>query len=194
MSSAIKLSGRGDGLEIRILPGATFGKIVCATEKKINELKKFLQGSDVHISFVGSRLTAGQRAILEHKIIKSAGKNTRVTFSDKKEKYVTMYKGTVRAGTVLKSKSDLLVIGDVNPGAYLYAQGNIAVMGSLRGFACAGENGDATAFVAANDMRPVQLRIAGIIARSPGETKKIRAFPEIATALEGKITVSPIKV
>lgn len=73
----------------------------------------------------------------------------------------------VRSGQVLEVVGDLLLIGDVNPGGKVITTGNIFIMGSLRGIAHAGLNGDRDAVIAASYMKPSQLRIADYISRAP---------------------------
>ncbi|MDL4841664.1 septum site-determining protein MinC [Aquibacillus rhizosphaerae] len=73
----------------------------------------------------------------------------------------------VRSGQVVEIVGDLLLIGDVNPGGKIVASGNIFVLGSLRGVAHAGANGNTDAVIAASYMEPSQLRIADYISRSP---------------------------
>ncbi|WP_028783349.1 septum site-determining protein MinC [Thalassobacillus devorans] len=73
----------------------------------------------------------------------------------------------VRSGQVINVEGDLLLIGDVNPGGKVMASGNIFVMGSLRGIAHAGVDGDSRAVIAASYMQPSQLRIADAISRAP---------------------------
>ena len=56
-------------------------------------------------------------------------------------------------------------MGDVNPGAKVMAVGNVIVLGSLKGTACAGLTGSRGSFIAALEMEPTQLRIADAIGR-----------------------------
>ena len=55
----------------------------------------------------------------------------------------------------------MVVLGDVNPGAEIVAEGNIIVWGRVRGLVHAGSKGNATAVICALDLSPTQLRIAG---------------------------------
>ena len=48
------------------------------------------------------------------------------------------HQGTVRSGEYLDSPGDLLILGDVNPGAKVSAEGNIIIWGRLLGIAHAG--------------------------------------------------------
>lgn len=81
---------------------------------------------------------------------------------------------TVRGGQRISFPGDVIIFGDVNPGATVEAGGNILVLGCLRGLAHAGMHGDTRAVIISFDLRPTQLRIAGCIA-FPGEGRPARA-------------------
>lgn len=85
----------------------------------------------------------------------------------KEESEVKAINRIIRSGQVMEVSGDLLLIGDVNPGGKVVSTGNIYVMGSLRGIAHAGLNGDQNAIIAASYMKPSQLRIADYISRAP---------------------------
>ncbi len=80
-----------------------------------------------------------------------------------------IYKGDVRSGQNLTSKHSIIVMGNVNPGGRVTTDGCIFIMGSLMGEAVAGDKGDTNAFIMAMDFHPLQIRIAGRIAVTPGE-------------------------
>ena len=63
-----------------------------------------------------------------------------------------VYRGYLRSGHRLRRKEHVLVIGDVNPGAEVFSDGDILVWGRLRGVAHAGANGNRRAIVAALDL------------------------------------------
>jgi septum site-determining protein MinC len=92
---------------------------------------------------------------------------------------------TVRSGNSIRHHGHVVVLGDVNPGAEIIAGGHVIVWGRLRGVVHAGAEGDETAIVAALDLAPTQLRIAGKIAVSP--EKRGRPRPEIAQVREDQI-------
>ncbi|MGI6174835.1 MAG: septum site-determining protein MinC [Christensenellales bacterium] len=100
---------------------------------------------------------------------------------------------TVRSGQRIQSEGDVVVIGDVNPGAELVAGGNIAVMGTLRGMAQAGCFGDEQAVVAANQLMPTQLRIAKKIAIPPEGEHYAPTRPEIARIRDGAIVIEEVE-
>ena len=102
----------------------------------------------------------------------------------------TLYhRGTLRGGQALHNLGNLIVIGDVNPGAELVASGDIVVFGSLRGVAHAGAQGDRGARVIALELAPTQLRIATVIATS-GDDRGKRG-PEHASIVDERIVVVP---
>lgn len=86
----------------------------------------------------------------------------------------------IRSGQIMEITGDLLLIGDVNPGAKVVATGNIYVMGVLRGVAHAGVNGNTSAFIAASKMEPTQLMIADIVSRAPDEFHEMNHEMEYA--------------
>ena len=69
-------------------------------------------------------------------------------------------RGTYRAGEVHRFPGNVVVVGNINPGAQVIAQGDILVFGKLRGLAHAGAGGDATAVILAMSSVGPQLRIA----------------------------------
>ena len=69
-------------------------------------------------------------------------------------------RGTRRAGEVLRVPANVVVLGNVNPGAQIVAEGDILVYGSLRGMAHAGAAGDSTAVIIATSTGNPDLRIA----------------------------------
>ncbi|MEO8706628.1 MAG: septum site-determining protein MinC, partial [Kofleriaceae bacterium] len=75
----------------------------------------------------------------------------------------------------------------VNPGAEIRAEGNIVVLGRLRGTAHAGIN-SATGFILALRLEPQQLRICRLVARA-SDSDKPGLVPEIAHVTGGTIVV-----
>ena len=67
---------------------------------------------------------------------------------------------TLRSGTRIEFPGHVVILGDVNPGAEIIAEGNVIVWGRLRGVAHAGSKGNKDAVICALDLSPTQLRIA----------------------------------
>ena len=98
---------------------------------------------------------------------------------------------TLRSGQQVEYKGNVVVIGDVNPGAEIVAAGSVVVWGRLRGMVHAGAQGDEQAVVCALDFSPAQLRIANEIAISP--ERKGKPQPEIARLKDGRLVAEPWK-
>ena len=99
---------------------------------------------------------------------------------------------TVRGGQELRTKSSVLVCGNVNPGAQIIAGGSIDVRGICRGMVHAGAFGDTSAIVVADHLMPTQIRIASFIARSP-DHMDMTEKAERASIKDGQIVIEPIE-
>lgn len=105
-------------------------------------------------------------------------------------KPTTLYHAaTLRGGQVLHHNGNIVVVGDVNPGAELIATGDILVFGRLGGIAHAGAQGDESARIFAIDLHPTQLRIATYIAADGESKRRSAAVPEAAVTRDGRIVI-----
>ncbi len=95
---------------------------------------------------------------------------------------------TVRSGQAIHHHSNVVVLGDVNPGAEIVAGGDIIVWGVLRGMVHAGYPENDTALVCALQLTPVQLRIAHLLSRPP-EGFEAQPQAEVAAIKQGQIVV-----
>ena len=102
------------------------------------------------------------------------------------------HQGTVRSGEYLESPGDLLILGDVNPGAKVSAEGNIIIWGRLLGIAHAGCKGNSKATISALQLRPLQLRIAKKVARGPKDKPQL-GLAEQAKIDSEEIIISPLE-
>jgi len=101
--------------------------------------------------------------------------------------------GMVRSGDKISSNGNLIIIGDVNPGAHISARNNIYVWGKLCGVAIAGISGDENCKIASLYLNPLQLRINATVAIGPKE-KPVNHYPEIALLECGRIVIKPLIV
>lgn len=96
---------------------------------------------------------------------------------------------TLRSGQHVRFARNVVVLGDVNPGAEIVAGGDIVVIGTLRGVAHAGAAGDLRAVVAAFRLQPTQIRVAAVIGRAPdGGGERVDA-PEVALVRDGLLVI-----
>ncbi len=101
-----------------------------------------------------------------------------------------VHRGTLRAGDHLQGEGSVLLLGDVNPGARISAAGNVLVWGRLRGVAHAGVSGNREVRIVALQLRPLQLRIADVVARGP-EGLPPPGLAEQALLVDGEIRIDP---
>ena len=101
-----------------------------------------------------------------------------------------VHRGTLRSGDHLQAEGSVLLLGDLNPGARISAGGHVLVWGRLRGVAHAGRRGDTRARIVALQLRPLQLRIAGAVARGP-EERPPEGLAEEARLEDGEIRIEP---
>ncbi len=117
-------------------------------------------------------------------------KRTEQVFEGVEEGMTKFVHGTLRSGQEVNYDGNIVVVGDVNPGAFLKAKGNIIILGSLRGVAHAGIGGNETAIVAAYSLLPMQLRIADVIVRPPEGDEQYN-LPEVAKIVNGEVFIEP---
>jgi septum site-determining protein MinC len=100
---------------------------------------------------------------------------------------------TVRSGTRIEFPGHVVVLGDVNPGAEIVAEGNVIVWGRVRGMIHAGSKGNRGAVICALDLSATQLRIADEISAVLKPQKSPR--PEVASInSEGRLQAEAWKV
>ena len=132
------------------IPIRVTGKLFSETE--IEMIKKIINDEiDVEVKFDDVSDLLGLHAIKK-------------TFETKTEISETKYiQNCIRSGQKEEYSGSLVIFGDVNAGAEIIAGGNIAILGSLRGFAHAGANGNTMAVISANSIDVTQVRIANLV-------------------------------
>lgn len=217
MSQPVILKSNPHGINLILDPGIPFRELKEEILKKFQESDKFFRNARIALSFEGRDLSKEE----ECELVDLIAKNTSIEivciidkdevhdqfYADKIQKFDDsqsgrtgeFYKGTLRSGQVIECENSLIVLGDVNPGAKIIAKGNIVVLGSLKGNAYAGAAGDETAFVAALDMDPVQIKIGDVIGRSADKgplsaikNRKRTLEPQVAVVAEDAILIEPI--
>jgi septum site-determining protein MinC len=96
---------------------------------------------------------------------------------------------TVRSGTEIRHPGSVVLIGDLNPGGVIAAEGDILVWGRLRGIAHAGVGGNTQCTIMALQMEPTQIRIAEAVARAPANPP-MQYYPEVAYITPQGIRIS----
>ena len=151
----------------------------------LNVFSIYIYSNDRNTILAGKSLRIDSTFLREQEV-----KNKLLPFN-KKEKNDILHEGTVRSGDRLSSNGNLFIIGDVNPGAIVSAKKNIYVWGKLLGIAFAGKNGNNNASIASLYLKPLQLRIADVIAIGPKD-KPHNYYPEIALIDKQLIIIKPL--
>jgi len=152
----------------------------------LNVFSLCIYSNDRNTILAGKSLRINSTFLKEQEV-----KNKLLLFnSKKKEKDDILHEGTVRSGDRISSNGNLCIIGDVNPGAIVSAKNNIYVWGKLLGIAFAGKTGNNNASIASLYLKPLQLRIADVIAIGPKD-KPHNYYPEIALIDKRTIIIKP---
>ena len=175
--SNISINLKKDVVLIKIDDDAPQRKILSELNKKVKELKKMYQEEKTPIRVTGKVLTNKELEEIKKQIKKEI--DVRVSFDtpttlglhsitrsykrDVGKSETTFHRGSLRSGQRLEVQGSIVVIGDVNAGAEVIAEDNIAVIGNLRGLAHAGAKGNKDAVIAASSLDVVQLRISNIV-------------------------------
>jgi septum site-determining protein MinC len=96
---------------------------------------------------------------------------------------------TIRSGVEIRHPGTVIILGDVNPGGSVVAQGDILVWGRLRGVVHAGASGNAQSVIMTLQMEPMLIRIAEYVARGP-ENQPTQFYPEVAYVTRQGIRIS----
>ena len=173
--------------------------ILITANEKINscEFSKFKITLDtlnikfIHIySFNRETVLSGRSLKINSTLIKNKDLKNELFIDPSCNQKDIIHKGTVRSGDRISSNGNLIILGDVNPGAIVSAKNNVYVWGKLLGIALAGENGNERASIASLCLNPLQLRISDIIAIGPKEKPKYQ-YPEVAVIEGRKIIIKP---
>lgn len=177
MSRCINIYFKKDSIVLKIKDDATTNEILTELRDKLPDLKEFYQDEKTPILVTGKILKRFEIDSIQ-KMIQSVIK-VRVDFDsprtlglhgikrtfkkDIKISETKFYKGSIRSGQKLEFEGSIVIIGDVNDGAEVIAEDNIAVVGNLRGMAHAGAKGNEEAIIAASIIESPQIRIASKI-------------------------------
>jgi septum site-determining protein MinC len=176
-------------------------------KSKVKDAQKFFEGAKATVSFKGRELSEEQEKQCLDIIVNESKLNITFVYSqeedkisdEKKQDYDTSitqtkyYFGAIRSGQSINFAGSVVIMGDVNPGGEIIAEGNVIVLGTLKGLVHAGAKGKSDAFISALKLIPVQLRIADIITYFPDEALKIKnKVPEYAYIRDSKICVEPL--
>lgn len=211
MHSTVVIKGSSSGMTVILDPLVPFEELVEDVGYKFRESARFWGSAQMTLTLEGRSLSPGE----EFQIVRAITDNSQIDVlclldTDANriarcEKALTerlmelssqtgqFYKGNLIRGDCLESEASVIIIGDVEPGAKVIAKGNIIVLGTLQGTACAGAAGNEEAVVVAFEMAPMQLRIAGYATRAEERSKRLGRGPVVVSVEKEEIIVRSIK-
>lgn len=98
---------------------------------------------------------------------------------------------TIRSGVEIRHPGSVIIVGDLNPGSAVVADGDILIWGNLRGVVHAGAGGNTQCQIMALRMEPTQIRIADVVAKAPAKAP-LEYHPEVAYIASGGIRISKV--
>ena len=189
MLNNIKISQTTEEIILSINVIADLEEIFSELKEKLQKLRDYYKDSKMPIRITGRLFTDLEKAQLReyislmipveidfdeaedmlglHAIKKTYASDVEIS----ETKFI---RNSLRSGKVEEYAGSLVICGDVNFGAEVIAGGNIMIMGTLRGIAHAGANGNTSAIIAANSIDVTQIRIAN---RVKEIDKKLSKFP-----------------
>jgi septum site-determining protein MinC len=208
-NDGILIKGNKDGINTTIYMNkfACFEDMLKMLIKKLSKGKHFYKGTTLILKIDLKLINKKELEILkeallteielkdivlediEKEIQQVNEKETRI-FSGVYEGKTKFIRKTVRGGQCISYQGNIVIIGDINSGAEIYAAGNVIVLGFIKGKVSAGTNGNSKAVIAAFLLQPEILTIASLIAMSPDDVEK-PSYPELAKIKDGSIIVEP---
>lgn len=215
--NSVIFKGIPDGIIIILDENIDFDNLKEIFLKKVNQAKSFFEDANISITFKGRELSENEEMQLLEIISNQSGLNISFLNNDEYKNSINMqniqniqniqeqpkreiysliannnqtfyHKGSLRSGQRIDFSGSVVVIGDVNPGAQILAEGNIIVLGKLKGSAHAGCKGAEGCFISALHMKPTQLIIKESIIFFPEDLEKERG-PEYVYIKDGEIFV-----
>lgn len=175
MLNNIKISQTTEEIILNINVIADLEEIFSELKEKLQKLRDYYQNSKMPIRITGRLFTDIEKAQLKDYIslmipveinfdeaedMLGLHAIKKIYASDIEISETKFIRYSLRSGKVEEYAGSLVICGDVNFGAEVIAGGNIMIMGSLRGIAHAGANGNTSAIIAANSIDVTQIRIA----------------------------------
>lgn len=218
MNKVVEFKGTKEGIVLQIRPFQAFEEVVESIKLKLEKSQQFFSGATI-IGVEGLIGEEKNRYELYHLLTKVydlkvmsldpmmkmeaeteevaeevpvVEEKPAIQMLDYNEYETKIIRHTLRSGMGVSYDGNILIIGDVNPGAEVSAGGNVIVMGKLRGMVHAGKFGNKETYVIASKLLPTQIRITNVIARAPEGENIDELKPEIAYLKSGQLCIEEL--
>ena len=179
MKDSVVIKSNAYGLILYLDPQLPFERLREDVERKFARSARFFRGAQMALTFRGRELTEDEELSLVDAITTGAriqivcivdenrnhAEHDRQAMiraiEDMRSGSALLYRGTLNNGQELHSDKNVVVLGDVNPGARVTGSGSVIILGCCMGEITAGAGGDSSSFVCALTLLPFRLKIAG---------------------------------
>lgn len=204
----VKVKGVKGGIRIIIDDKASWSSVIGELEKKLN--MSFFNEGKVFIELGDRKLSKEEYKLIDDLLyrkpfLRLVGVKTLNPFTREVVKEFlpqvypqeepkgasSFHMGTLRSGSSLECKGDLVIVGDVNPGAEVRVGGNLVVFGALRGSAYVGMEGKEEVVVAALKLSPSLLVLRGKIISIPSNFSKDK--PALVLLSGERVSFQPVR-
>jgi septum site-determining protein MinC len=205
LKNYVVIKGVKEGLNFQFNDQCEWEEILAELKYKLeNTHQKLLSGTSINVFVkLGERMITEnqQKALLdllstnENLVIRAIENNLKkleLAVNEIMLNNAKVVRGIVRSGQIVQHQENVLLIGDVNPGGTIISDGDVYILGSLRGIAHAGYGGNQDAVIVAAQMRPTQLRIADCISRPPDEWGSDDLLMEFAYLTDGQMNIDKL--
>ncbi len=213
--NSVVIKSNAYGLIIHLDADLPFTDLLEDVADKFREAARFFRNAQMAVTFKGRDLTEEEEIALVNTITDNAKLHIVCLVDENKETSASYREAVIKAlsmqqegkaqvvrrsltnGQQLESEVDLIVLGDVNPGATVSTRGNLIILGCAMGHLTAGLGGREDAFIAALTLKPASIRIADKLARSaitkrtdPGDYP---IEPKIAKIVDDHLVMEDLK-
>ncbi len=125
---------------------------------------------------------------------RQTGRSTRAVNSKRQWISALLVKATCRSGETIRHEGDVVVLGDVNPGAEVISEGDVVVFGQIRGFVHAGSTGNTWSTILALNLDSPRIQIGphvGTSSEAGQQPKGASTGPMIAYVRRRSIQLAP---
>ncbi len=206
-TSPVKLKGTGGGLWLSVDPSFSHDELMEHIDKVFNKLGHLTINASVVVDFGTAKgheefIDVIRNHLCKKYQVKQVGlpprkpsiPTSRIRQRDMSKGWqqhksdVLMLRGRIRSGQKIEARKHVVITGDVNPGARIFAGGDVIVLGKLSGNVHAGQPDNSKAIVFALEFSPTHVQIGKIAVA--GSDEKSAGFPEFACVEDNQIIVS----
>jgi septum site-determining protein MinC len=168
----VLIKGSSNGILIVLNLSQDYEKLIKKLVQKVKKDKKFLSGTKLFVKGTDRNLDKDELGMARKMVMDKTGlelfspdlahfpeQDTGVPIVPESNK-PDIISHTLRAGESITSLHDIVIFGDINPGANVTTKGSLYVYGKIRGSVHAGNDGNREAIVSCHGFSPIQFKIA----------------------------------